>query len=90
MGAKGLPRRYYNYPPEFEFLNKISTVGSYIIALGVLISFIFILASFKKGKKAGDNPWGASTLEWETTSPPFHENFEKEPVVTKGPYSYHG
>ena len=89
MGINGLPRRYYNYPPQFELLNKISTVGSFMIGVGILISFVSLIISFYKGKQAGDNPWGANTLEWQTSSPPYHENFETQPVVTKGPYEYH-
>ena len=89
MGIRGLPRRYYDYPPEFTQLNQISTIGSFIIALGVAWTLIALIVSLFKGKKAPDNPWGANTLEWRTSSPPFHENFETEPVVTKGPYDFH-
>lgn len=89
MGIRGLPRRYYDYPPEFTQLNQVSTIGSFTITLGILVTFIFLFIAAFKGKKAPDNPWGANTLEWKTSSPPFHENFETQPVVTRGPYDYH-
>ena len=68
MGIRGLPRRYWNYPPEFELLNKTSTIGSYMIAIGIFISFVYLVRSLYKGLKASDNPWGARTLEWQTSS----------------------
>ncbi|MBC61201.1 MAG: cytochrome c oxidase subunit I [Zetaproteobacteria bacterium] len=89
MGARGLPRRYYDYPPEFTTLHQISTVGAYIIAIGVAMTFWVLIYAIFKGKKASSNPWNAITLEWQTTSPPYHENFEVEPVVTTGPYDFH-
>ena len=88
MGARGLPRRYYDYPPEFTFLNQVSTVGAFLIAIGIAISFVSLLRSLFKGKKATANPWKAATLEWQTSSPPPHENFLTQPIVTKGPYDF--
>jgi len=88
LGAKGMPRRYFDYLPEFEHLNQISTVGSFMIGAGFVIVFIAIVHALLKGEKAGDNPWGAKTLEWTTSSPPPHENFLKTPIVTAGPYEY--
>jgi cytochrome c oxidase subunit 1 len=88
LGALGMPRRYYDYLPAFEHLNKISTVGSYMIGIGFLISAAVVIHALRAGKKAGDNPWGAKTLEWTTSSPPPHENFLKTPTVTAGPYEY--
>jgi cytochrome c oxidase subunit 1 len=88
LGWQGLPRRYFDYLPQFQTPNVISTVGSWILASGVILMVANLLVSARKGAKAGDNPWGAATLEWQTTSPPPLENFEQDPVVTKGPYSY--
>ena len=89
MGARGLPRRYYDYPPEFTELNQISTIGAYMIAFGLVWTMIALIIAVFKGEKASSNPWEANTLEWRTSSPPYHENFETEPVVTTGPYDYH-
>jgi cytochrome c oxidase subunit I len=89
LGAKGMPRRYFDYLPEFEPLNRISTVGAYMIGTGFVIALIGVVkALIEKQPPVGDNPWGAKTLEWTTQSPPPHENFHQTPVVTAGPYEY--
>ena len=88
LGAKGMPRRYFNYIPEYQELNRISTVGSWLIAIGFIISLITFIQAFRKGAKAPDNPWGGKTLEWTTSTPPPHDNFAIEPTVTAGPYEY--
>lgn len=89
LGAKGMPRRYYNYLPQFESLHRTSTVGSWIIALGFVLMAIYLLHSLFKGKKAPTNPWNARSLEWMTSSPPIAENFDHIPVVIHEPYDYH-
>ena len=86
LGSKGMPRRYYDYLPAYESLNQMSTVGSWFITLGFLISFFVLLHAYIWGEKAGKNPWDARTLEWETSSPPPHENFHQEPQVTRRAY----
>lgn len=88
LGAMGMPRRYYDYLPAFESLNKISTVGAWTIGIGFLIALVVIIRGVFWGEKAPDNPWGAKTLEWQTSSPPPHENFLTTPTVTAGPYEY--
>lgn len=88
LGAMGMPRRYYDYLPQYESLNQISTVGSWLIGIGFIIALIAIIQGLLKGEKAPNNPWGGTTLEWLATSPPHHENFEKTPVVSVGPYEY--
>jgi cytochrome c oxidase subunit 1 len=84
----GMPRRYFDYLPEYTQLNRISSVGAWTIGLGFLVGLAVIIHGLLKGKPAGDNPWGAKTLEWTTSSPPPHENFLVQPVVTAGPYEY--
>ncbi len=88
LGLKGMPRRYHDYVAPYEPLNQLSTIGSWIIGLGFFISFFVIVFAIFRGKKAGPNPWGGTTLEWQTDSPPPTENFHKTPVVTKRPYEY--
>jgi cytochrome c oxidase subunit 1 len=83
-----MPRRYFDYLPEFESLNRISTMGSWLIGVGFLIGLITIIHGLLFGKPSGNNPWGSKTLEWTTTSPPPHENYLTTPVVTAGPYEY--
>ena len=86
MGYLGMPRRYYDYLPEFKIYHQISTVGSWILVTAILIMIINLIIALKKGKKADNDPWGGTTLEWKIPSPPPLENFEVEPEVTKGPY----
>ncbi len=88
LGSKGMPRRYYDYLPQFQTLHQISTVGSWILALGFVICAGYLLASLKSGALAPANPWGGLTLEWQTSSPPPLHNFEKQPNTSVGPYDY--
>ncbi|MFZ4404141.1 MAG: cytochrome c oxidase subunit I [Pseudobdellovibrionaceae bacterium] len=88
LGAMGMPRRYFDYIPAYEPLNKISSLGSTLIAAGFFLSLYIIIQGLRKGAKAPNNPWGAKTLEWTVQSPPTFHNFEVEPVVTGGPYEY--
>jgi cytochrome c oxidase subunit 1 len=88
LGYLGMPRRYHVYPPEFQVLNVLSSAGASVLALGFLIPGIYFLASLKYGKKASANPWGAVTLEWQTSSPPPTTNFDVTPVVTTEVYDY--
>ena len=88
LGSMGMPRRYHTYLPEYESLNQISTVGSWLIGLGFFILLGVLIHSLVAGKKAPANPWHSKTLEWETESPPIFHNFDKTPTVTAGPYEY--
>jgi cytochrome c oxidase subunit 1 len=89
LGYLGQPRRYHAYAPEFQVLNVMSTAGASILGLGYIIPLIYFLWSMKYGPKAGSNPWRATGLEWQTSSPPPTYNFEKTPIVTEEAYSYH-
>ncbi len=88
MGSQGMPRRYFDYVPEFQTMHMASTHGSWIMAAGILIMGIYLIASFWKGRIAGRNPWGALSLEWTTPSPPPHHNFDTQPVIKHGPHDY--
>lgn len=88
LGWQGLPRRYYDYLPEFYNLQLISTIGSWILAAGLVLMFANLFKALLKGSSAGDNPWGGLTLEWHIPSPPPVENFEQIPVISRGPYDY--
>ena len=89
LGYLGMPRRYHVYPEEFQVLHVLSTAGATVLAVGYAMPVFYFLWSLKYGKVAGDNPWNAVGLEWETTSPPSLHNFESMPVVTEEPYVYH-
>ena len=88
LGYLGMPRRYHEYPPEFQVLNVMSTAGASILAVGYLLPMIYFVWSLKYSPVAGPNPWQATGLEWQTPSPPPTENFEKTPVVTEEAYEY--
>jgi len=88
LGSKGMPRRYGTYVPEFQTLHQISTIGSMILGLGMLVHLAVFVLSLAAGKKAPPNPWGSLSMEWETASPPIEHNFPHEPVVRHGPYDY--
>ena len=88
LGYVGMPRRYYQYPPEFQMLNVLSTAGATILGVGYLFPLVYLLWSLKYGEIAGDNPWNAAGLEWKTTSPPPTFNFHEDPVVDFEAYNY--
>jgi cytochrome c oxidase subunit I len=82
-GLSGMPRRIYEYPDvnNLELYNLISTVGSFILALGVGVTAVNVVRSVKRGVIAGPDPWKGNTLEWFTTSPPPVVNFDIVPLV---------
>ncbi|MEP0860107.1 MAG: cbb3-type cytochrome c oxidase subunit I [Ignavibacterium sp.] len=89
MGWLGMPRRYYDYLPEYQIYHVISTIGSWILVPAVFLMFgNFIYALFKGAKVTEKNVWGGETLEWQIATPPVHENFIDIPVVTESPYQY--
>jgi cytochrome c oxidase subunit 1 len=83
LGLSGMPRRVYEYPDvgHWATYNLISTIGSFILAAGVLVTVYNVLRSLRHGPIAGPDPWKANTLEWFTTSPPPQNNFDAVPRV---------
>lgn len=88
LGYEGMPRRYFDYLPQFQTLHVISSVGSWILVSGIILMLFNLIRGLRNGKKAEVNPWGGVTLEWTVPSPPPLENFETVPVIGKGPYNY--
>jgi len=88
LGYLGMPRRYHAYPAEFQVLNVMSTAGASILAVGYVLPMVYLIWSIRYGKAAGDNPWDATGLEWQTPSPPPTENFAATPVVGWDAYDY--
>jgi cytochrome c oxidase subunit I len=88
LGYLGMPRRYYEYPPEYQVLNVMSTAGASILAVGYVLPLVYLLISLRRPPYAGPNPWRATGLEWQTSSPPPVHNFDEPPIVTTGPYEY--
>jgi len=81
MGSRGMPRRYWDYDPEFTIFHRLSTIGAFILGISIFVSIVSLMASFKTGKKASKNPWGATTLEWEAPTPPTLYNFPEPPEI---------
>lgn len=89
MGWFGMPRRYYDYLPEYTIYHQISTVGSWIIITGMIVMFTNLIIGMRRGKKVTErNIWGGETLEWKVETPPTHENFDKIPMILDGFYEY--
>ena len=88
LGYMGMPRRYYDYLPEFTTLQLTSTIGSWIMLITISLIIYNLLSALFKGEKAEANPWGGVTLEWHIKSPPPLENFHEIPEVTKEPYDF--
>jgi cytochrome c oxidase subunit 1 len=83
LGLAGMPRRYVDYPDAFHGWNMVSSYGSYISGLGVVIFFIGLVEAFVVKRVAANNPWGegATTLEWTLSSPPPFHQFETLPRI---------
>ena len=83
LGIDGMQRRISDYPSDsgFDALNMLSTAGSGILAISILVFLVNYFRSMRSGAPAGDDPWEGNTLEWATSSPPPHHNFEALPPI---------
>lgn len=88
LGTLGMPRRYADYPPEYESLHQLSTFGSWVLGIGMFLMFVNLMNGLFNGEKAPQNPYNSLSLEWQVPSPPPVENFEKIPHVTDWTYGY--
>ena len=88
LGIEGMPRRYYDYLPQFQVGQVISTIGGFILITGLIIMVYNLVQGVRKGEIAPANPWHGSTLEWQIPSPPSVENFDEAPVIKENPYDY--
>jgi cytochrome c oxidase subunit III len=88
LGIEGMPRRYFDYLPRFQPLQQISTIGAFILIIGLIVMISNLVYHYYKGATAPANPWHGVTLEWKIPSPPPHENFEEVPVITHQPYLF--
>jgi len=83
LGLDGMPRRVYTYPGAmgWQSLNLLASAGALVIFVSLLVYLVNVVVSLRAGAAAGDNPWGAATLEWATSSPPPPYNFAPQPTV---------
>ena len=90
VGWLGMPRRYHDYyfAPEFQPYMLMSSIGSTVLALGLILPAFYLSYSLFKGPRASANPWGAHGLEWEVPSPPPSHNFHEIPIVTDEVYDF--
>ena len=87
-GLQSMPRRVLQFDSQFNVSNWVSTIGAYVIGIGMLIFAGALIASWMLGKPAPANPFGSKSLEWQTPTPVPLENFAVLPVVTQAPYGY--
>ena len=88
LGLQGMPRRYYDYLPQFEKGNFFAGIGAVIMVAGIIYLFVNLLTAVRKGAPAPPDPWGGTTLEWSIPSPPPLHNFTSEPEVKSYPYDF--
>jgi cytochrome c oxidase subunit 1 len=89
LGNAGMPRRYFTYPAEYQWLNVMSTAGATILAGGLVLNLTYLVWSIFRGKPAPRNPWDSRSYEWLAESPPPHDNFGEPLEIKRGPYDYH-
>jgi heme/copper-type cytochrome/quinol oxidase subunit 1 len=84
LGLLGMPRRVYTYDHGglWEWYNLVSSIGSFVMGVGILLFFVNVVVTRRRGLRAGNDPWLADTLEWYATSPPLPENFVEVPYVS--------
>lgn len=88
LGLQGMPRRYYDYLPQYEGGNFSAGIGGYVMVFGICLMFFNLLMSFRERVPAPMDPWGGATLEWTVPSPPPLLNFVEKPKIMPLPYDF--
>jgi cytochrome c oxidase subunit 1 len=89
IGLQGMPRRYFDYLPQFQSGHLISTIGSFILVAGLIMMVYNLIHGRRHGARAESNPWKGVTLEWKIPSPPPVLNFDEIPHIKEKPYTFH-
>ncbi len=90
LGLQGMPRRYFDYLPQYAKGNFFAGFGAGFMIIGIFLMIINLLITLRKPMDAEADPWGGTTLEWQTPSPPPLHNFVTEPSVLDYPYDFTG
>ena len=90
LGNAGMPRRYFTYPEEYQWLNVLSTAGASVLAIGLLLTLVYLTVAALFGEPADENPWRSCSFEWRVPSPPPKHNFSEPPSFEVGNYAYPG
>jgi cytochrome c oxidase subunit 1 len=90
LGLQGMPRRYYDYLPQYATGNFYAGFGAAFMIIGIFLMFINLALTLRKERDASSDPWGGTTLEWQTSSPPTLHNFTTEPELLDYPYDFTG
>jgi cytochrome c oxidase subunit I len=88
LGNLGMPRRYYQYPAELQWLNVLSTAGASLLAFGFSLIAVYLLWSLRYGPESTANPWGSKGYEWHSGSPPAPHNFTEAPRFEREVHDY--
>jgi cytochrome c oxidase subunit 1 len=88
VGLKGMPRRYFDYLPQFERMNFLAGIGGFLMVAGMLLMFHNLVRSLRGPRNAPADPWGGTTLEWTIPSPPPVHNFPAPPEIPVYPYDF--
>jgi cytochrome c oxidase subunit 1 len=88
LGLMGMPRRYFDYLPQFELGNFLSGFPGFIMVFGIMLLIVNLWLSFRERVVAPADPWGGTTLEWKVPSPPPVHNFIEQPQVMEYPYDF--
>jgi cytochrome c oxidase subunit I len=87
MGSRGMPRRYATYDLEYQVFHQWSTIGAFVLGIGIVVSFAVLVYAALYGRKVTGNPFGAASLEWQSSSPPSFHNFDHKPIIND-PYDF--
>ena len=90
LGMQGMPRRYFDYLPQYAKGNFFAGFGAAFMIIGIFLMIINLMLSLRKQRDASSDPWGGTTLEWQTPSPPPLHNFLTEPQLLEYPYDFTG
>jgi len=88
VGVKGMNRRIADYPEAYEDYNRFISISGFVLGTSFIFFAANMVLSWVRGRRAVANPWGATTLEWQVSSPPPEHNFESQPTIQGGPYEY--